>query len=254
MFDVPSKQELQYSPSDWLKVAAEDLSMHRDARDLAIQLQSLVLPEGADQRSRYILRVCHDGISLQDESRPKTKPFLLDIKGLNRRSVGRDLLAKSVGRRCRNIVDATAGFGRDAFHLFNLGKNVIALERSPLIAIMLSNAINRLIVPSRTASLKMVCDDARLWLSKCDPPDVIYLDPMFPEQQDRSSLAANELRILRSLVGNDKDSSDLLLVARSIALQRVVVKRPAWAGHLGDAPDLDYKGRSVRYDIYLASL
>ena len=72
MFDMPSKQELKYSPSDWLKVAAEDSSMDQDARDLAIQLQSLALPGGADQRCRYILNVGHDGISLQDESRPQT--------------------------------------------------------------------------------------------------------------------------------------------------------------------------------------
>ena len=99
--------------------------------------------------------------------------------------------------------------------------------------------------------LKIVCEDARGWLSKCEQPDVIYLDPMFPDPKNRSALPTKELRILRRLVGNDEAASYLLLVALSVASQRVVVKRPLHAPALGASPSLKYKGRSVRYDVNL---
>ena len=108
-----------------------------------------------------------------------------------------------------------------------------------------------MVLSERSHSLQLICDDARRWFTQCDPPDVIYLDPMFPDRQGRSALAGKELQILRTLVGDDEDAGDLLHVARSVALQRVVVKRPTWAGPLASAPDLEYKGRTVRYDVYL---
>ena len=181
------------------------------------------------------------------------RPLRLNSAGMRRRFSGRDLLARSIGRRCRSVVDATAGFGHDAFHLFHLGKRVIAIERSPVVAAMLADAIDRLVPSARSDSLQLICDDARRRVTQCDPPDVIYLDPMFPDRQGRSALAGKELQILRALVGDDEDARDLLHVARSVALQRVVVKRPAWAGPLGSVPDLEYRGRAVRYDVYLTA-
>ena len=124
-------------------------------------------------------------------SRAQMRPLRLDAVSMKRRFSGRDLLAKSIGRRCHSVVDATAGFGRDAFHLFDLSKRVIAIERSRVVAVMLSDAIDRLIPSTRSDSLQLICDDARRRVTQCDPPDVIYLDPMFPDRQGRSALAGN---------------------------------------------------------------
>ena len=155
MHDLLAKQNSSYSALEWLEVSADDVSLDYIARDLAKKLRSVVLPVSSDQRSRYVLRVSYHGITLQDVSRPKTKPFLLEMKELNRRSIGRDLLAKSVGRHCRTVVDATAGFGRDAFHLYFLGKSVTAIERSPVVSVMLDDAIKRLTTPSPNILLKI---------------------------------------------------------------------------------------------------
>ena len=143
-------------------------------------------------------------------SQPQMRPLRLDAVGMRRRFSGRDLLARSIGRRCRSVVDATAGFGHDAFHLFHLGKRVIAIERSPVVAAMLADAIDRLVPSARSDSLQLICDDARRGFTQCDPPDVIYLDPMFPDRQGRSALAGKELQILRALVGDDEDAGGLL--------------------------------------------
>ena len=253
MHQLLSKPESRPDRLGWLEVVAADSSMDQAAQDLATYLQSLPLPQVSDRNCHFILEVGRCGLSLQDQSQPQMRPLRLNSVGMRRRFSGRDLLARSIGRRCRSVVDATAGFGHDAFHLFHLGKRVIAIERSPVVAVMLADAVDRLVPSERSDSLQLICDDARRRFTQCDPPDVIYLDPMFPDRQGRSALAGKELQILRALVGDDEDAGDLLHVAQSVALQRVVVKRPAWAGPLGSVPDLEYRGRAVRYDVYLTA-
>ena len=253
MHQLLSKLESRPDRLGWLEVVAADSSMDQAAKDLATYLQSLPLPQVSNRNCHFILEVGRCGLSLQDQSQPQMRPLRLDAGVMRRRFSGRDLLARSIGRRCRSVVDATAGFGHDAFHLFHLGKRVIAIERSPVVAAMLADAIDRLVPPARSNALQLICSDARQRLTRCDPPDVVYLDPMFPDRQGRSALSGKELQILRALVGDDEDAGDLLHLARSVALQRVVVKRPAWAGPLGSAPDLEYRGRSVRYDAYLTA-
>jgi 16S rRNA (guanine1516-N2)-methyltransferase len=149
------------------------------------------------------------------------------------------------------VVDATAGFGHDAFHLFHLGKCVTAVERSSVVAAMLADAIDRLVPAKCTGSLRLIFGEATQLLTDCEPPDVVYLDPMFPERATRSALAGKEQRMLRSLVGEDSDADSLFRAAKSVALQRVVVKRPLWAAPLVEEPNIEFRGRVIRYDVYL---
>ncbi|TXH77678.1 MAG: 16S rRNA methyltransferase, partial [Thiothrix sp.] len=82
-------------------------------------------------------------------------------------------------------------------------------------------------------------------------PDVIYLDPMFPERQ-KSALVQKEMRCLHEVVGEDTDSDALLTLARRIAKHRVTVKRPRLAPELaGLKPAFVISGKAVRYDVYL---
>ena len=87
--------------------------------------------------------------------------------------------------------------------------------------------------------------------SDLEAPDVVYLDPMFPLRK-RSALAKKEMRVLRRLVGDDEDAGELLEVARRAARRRVVVKRTPEAPPLAAAPTMSYRGKLVRYDVYLA--
>ena len=60
------------------------------------------------------------------------------------------------------------------------------------------------------------------------PPDVVYLDPMYPHRQ-KSALVKKEMRVFQSLVGADEDADLLLAPALALATRRVVVKRPDYA-------------------------
>jgi len=242
--------DLRYFPTPCLEVVAEDPTVDSIARAFSNELKSFDIGNICDRNYCFILQVGRHGISLEEKGNLKIKPLLLDIKWMTRR-IGRDLLAKSVGKHCNTLIDATAGFGRDTFHFIHLGKKVIAIERSPVIGIMLRDTISRLLSPTMQQSVEVIFSDARQWLLDCDPPDVVYLDPMFPDPKTRSALPGKELRLLRSLAGNDADAPQLLPIARSIALQRVVVKRPIWAKPLQEVPDIKFKGQTTRYDVYL---
>ncbi len=169
-------------------------------------------------------------------------------------------LARAVGLKkgaTPTVIDATAGFGRDAFVLANLGCNILLIERNPLIAILLDDALQRALdnpeIDDVIAAMSLINDDAIHHLTNIDQqhhPDVIYMDPMYP-RRDKSALVKKEMRLLHQLAGSDTDSEQLLTVSRATALKRVVVKRPKLAPFVGEQkPDTCIKSKNTRYDIY----
>ncbi|HEY3487658.1 MAG TPA: class I SAM-dependent methyltransferase, partial [Gammaproteobacteria bacterium] len=82
-------------------------------------------------------------------------------------------------------------------------------------------------------------------------PDVIYMDPMYP-QRGKSALVKKEMRYTRALVGEDADAGELLAIALNVARRRVVVKRPKGAETLTDLkPNTTIASKNTRYDIYI---
>jgi len=170
------------------------------------------------------------------------------------------MLARAVGfkRAPLTVCDATAGLGRDAFLLACLGCKVTAIERSPVMAALLADGLERATTEVDLAviirdRLRLVVGDARTVLaamSEDERPDVVYLDPMFPAKR-KSAAAKKEMRICRLVAGDDADAEELFAVAVRTARSRVVVKRPLRAPPLGARPAFTYKGTTIRYDVYL---
>jgi 16S rRNA (guanine1516-N2)-methyltransferase len=165
---------------------------------------------------------------------------------------GRDLIARALGRHCCTIIDATAGFGFDAFDFAHRGKRVVAIERSTVVAELLADAVPRFLSRQPNAGLSVITGDSRYLLTALPPADVVFLDPMFPSLQQKSARSGKAQLMLRALVGDDNDAAVLARLARERALKRVVVKRPRHAPALDGPPDLTHAGRAVRYDVYLA--
>jgi 16S rRNA (guanine1516-N2)-methyltransferase len=60
------------------------------------------------------------------------------------------------------------------------------------------------------------------------------------------------MRIVQEIVGQDEDADELLKIALTIATNRVVVKRPAYANFLAERkPQTSIKTKKHRFDIYL---
>lgn len=168
------------------------------------------------------------------------------------------MVAKAVGLNrgvVPSILDATAGLGRDAFVLASLGCELTLLERSPVIAELLSHALMEAQgseVEEIVSRMRLVSENSIDWLKAQtnSVADVIYLDPMYPHR-DKSSLVKKEMRLFQALVGEDLDDEALLAASLEKARYRVVVKRPRKGEMItGPKPSLQLIGKSCRYDIY----
>ncbi len=200
-------------------------------------------------------------LTLCEYRRYRTNPVFVDIDVSIRRypslpAAKRGPLARAIGRRTRSIIDATAGWGQDLGLLVAMGYRVTAVERSPVMAVLLEDGLSRLAVNSDVRGPfelpRLVVADAVQYLSTVrETPDCVYLDPMFPPKRKRSALAKRRLRLLREVVGDDEDRGKLFTSALHTSTKRVVVKRADEAPPIADHPDETYTGKLVRYDVYL---
>lgn len=163
-----------------------------------------------------------------------------------------------------SILDTTAGLAGDAFVLATLGCPVTLLERSPILFALIDNAVER---ASLTDNFQTIINQG-FHIKNCDAndyikeqlgnndatpdnqPDVIYIDPMYPERK-KSALVKKDMQILQRLHGQDDNAAELLNNALRYAKKRVVVKRPIQAETLNDKkPNTCIKSKKTRYDIY----
>lgn len=215
--------------------------------------------------AEFALQLGDAGLQLVDLGPDAPGPVRVDfVEGAaaHRRLFGGgsgQMIAKAVGIQSGvrpRILDATAGLGRDAFVLASLGCPVTLIERQPLVAALLEDGLVRAArapeVAPIVAQMQLLTGNAvqimRAWQD--EPPQVVYLDPMFPHR-DKSALVKKEMRLFRPLVGDDLDAPALLEAALALASHRVVVKRPRKAPCIdGPKPSHQLEGKSSRYDIY----
>ncbi len=121
-----------------------------------------------------------------------------------------------------------------------------ALERASL-----NEAFEPMIKQGFTAINRDANDYIKEQLLTDNPaPDVIYIDPMYPDKK-KSALVKKDMQILRRLHGEDDNTAELLDNALKYAKKRVVVKRPVNAETLSDKkPNTCIKSKKTRYDIY----
>ncbi len=242
-----------------IAIYLEDLNRTETAQQLASKLR---LPITKDPHDYPILLVITSARLELRFPNSHFKPIYVDFLGANwlhrLKQIGRDneLIAKAVGIKKNfrpTIVDTTAGLGGDALVLTALGCQVTMIERSPIVAALLRDGLERAkqAAPEQFEQLELLEGDAKQILTTLHDIDVAYLDPMFPVRT-KSALVKKEMRVLKEIVGEDQDSSELLEVTLSMAKKRVVVKRPLYAETLSDQkPDITYKGRATRFDVYL---
>lgn len=218
----------------------------------------------------YVLEITDEGVSVRSAG-PKSAlvrcDFVYGALAHRRRFGGGrgQAIARAVGikgGRTLTVTDLTAGLGRDGFVLATLGARVWMMERHPVVAALLADGLARAALGAQhdpalqaiLARLTQVAGDGRGWLRQlaaAERPDVIYLDPMFPER-GKSARVKKDMAVLQEIVGADDDADQLLSAALNCARYRVVVKRPRLApAVLGAArPGYSLEGKSTRYDIY----
>ena len=173
----------------------------------------------------------------------------------------KEAIARAIGLKGKdslNVLDATAGLGRDAFVLASLGCVVDMIERSPIVAALLQDGLDRAAsngqlrswIPANMQLFHGVATNLLADWSQ-EKPDVVYLDPMFPHRK-KNAAVKKEMRIFQQLLGPDEDADLLLEPALKLAKNRVVVKRPTGAPFLaGKKPQIKMLGKANRFDVYL---
>lgn len=247
-----------------MQVSIAVFATHSDlvlqARTLAEQLN---IPYANNKnRYDYFLVVTPNYLGIQ-KNNSKLLPIYVDFHSdqmqyrCKHLSIRKEALARALGLKKQEqltIVDATAGLARDSFILASLGFQITLLERSSIISSLIADGINRAVNDPAVQRLKLIHTDAISWLKKCNDstrPDLIYLDPMFP-QQEKSALSKKNMLVFHDIVGDDTDAAALLAAALACAKQRIVVKRQRLAPFLkGPEPSYSLNGSSSRFDIYI---
>ncbi len=218
-----------------------------------------------DDNALMALVMTPEHLELRKRDEPKLGGIFVDFVGgamAHRRKFGGgrgEAVAKAVGIKSGylpEVVDATAGLGRDAFVLAAIGCRVRMLERNPVVAALLDDGLQRGYRDAEIGGwlrerLSLLHTSSLTALSEITPqPDVVYLDPMYPHKQ-KSALVKKEMRVFQTLVGADNDADGLLEPARRLAKKRVVVKRPDYAPPLANvATQSAVTTKSHRFDIY----
>lgn len=235
---------------------------------MAAELNLPLAAPSTDSRFTHLLVLTLERLELRETSPGAPGPvyvdFLSGVSAHRRRFGGgrRQPLARAVGIKGDTapiVLDVTAGLGRDAFVLACLGCTVQLVERSPIIAALLRDGLARavrdpeigLLVATR---LHLAVADGKDYLRQLlddQRPDVVYLDPMYPQRQ-KSALVKKEMRLLRQVAGEDLDAPALLAAALHCARRRVVVKRPRLAPPLVEPPPtVQIVAPNTRFDVYL---
>ena len=169
-------------------------------------------------------------------------------------------LVKACNNKQRNIktvLDLTGGWRMDSFILACQGQSVTSIERNALVHKISAYSLGcaRAIKPNAIAAsrIEMIHDDSVEYLKrhgKSGAYDCIYLDPMFADHKS-SAKSAKSLQILQKLTLN-QDIETCFELALQKAGKRVVVKRPAKSSPISDlAPDMVYREKTIRFDVYL---
>ena len=268
--------------------------MDDDSDDAAALTRFVLSPRQGCELLRFEQRP--EGLTVLPDDGKAFGAITVDLASasiLRRAKQGRGgLLAKAVlpaaGQPMPLVWDVTGGLGRDAMTLALLGCEVVAFERNPFVGMLLLDARSRALngdrqIAEAAARLTICIGDARTAMradesSSTAPasgrPDVIYIDPMFPEGNGKSSgkkqgngkaavkkaavkkaAVKKDAMLLRMLVGEGADpvqDEELFTLAMEIATSRVVVKRSLRAPAIVESPppQASFKGKSVRVDRY----
>lgn len=277
-----------YTSSEAQQEQVEDLQALIAQHRLPIALQRECLPEKLTQKRRQQLSQAATSPVLLLDSKDKLS-WLSDGLSvapewdkLQRRvvSAGRksELLLQAAKIASEStVIDATAGFGHDSLILASTGAQVTMLEQQPLMALLLLAEQRRMrSLPNwqkLMTRLEIVHTDALSYfatliadgMDKVSAVDVVYLDPMFPEDsyQDsktgKGAKVGKHMQALHQLARPPTAAEELTLLqqAQIVVSQsaeqrgRVIVKRPQLAPVFAhQPPDESWHNEAVRFDGY----
>lgn len=216
-----------------------------------------------DNNSKFSLIIKPNRIELKNNSLSSQKNIWVNFNYKNYQKYKKDKKIKIIKaikikkNKFINIIDATAGLGKDAFIFFSYGCKVTMIERHPILSILLFDGLKRgyqdkkighLIKKNINIIYNTSMNINQLNIPK---PDVIYLDPMFQKKKN-NALSKKEIRTIQNLVKYDFNTNLLFQKCFLFCKNKVVVKRPKNEKTISKKkPNYNIKTKKYRFDIYL---
>jgi 16S rRNA (guanine1516-N2)-methyltransferase len=210
-----------------------------------------------------LLRIDGDGLSLVDGELTMRGDFAtakmrsrIRAGALSQELLVRAAKIKNPDHRALSAIDATAGMGEDSFLLAAAGFSVRLYETDPVIAALLRDALRRAaetpdLAPIASRMELLEGDSVQAMRALSSPPDLILLDPMFPERR-KSALIKKKFQLLHQLERPCENEEELFAAAVAARPHKLVIKRPVKGPVLaGHKPDYAISGKAVRYDCFV---
>lgn len=203
------------------------------------------------------LRRDAEGLALVGDGMVLRADFARLLPRLRPDRLGRELLVRAArvrGAEAPTAVDATAGLGEDSLLLAAAGFTVTMFEQDPVIAALLREALERAAnepqLAGVVARMALVEGDSVTGLREMGfSPDVVFLDPMFPERT-KSAAVKKKFQLLHHLERPCDNEDELLDAALAAHPRKIVIKRPPKGPWLAGAkPSHSLAGKAVRYDV-----
>ncbi|MDO4384281.1 MAG: class I SAM-dependent methyltransferase, partial [Eubacteriales bacterium] len=175
-------------------------------------------------------------------------------------NLNREFLVKA--GRIKNItspvaLDATAGLGEDSLLLAAAGFRVHLFEYNPIIGALLQDSMERGMENPELGEIisRMTLHIADSIQALRNPeesigcvPDLVLLDPMFPERQ-KSALVKKKFQLLQQLESPCMEEEELLEASLESGTGKILIKRPLKGPYLaGKKPSYSISGKAIRYD------
>ncbi|SFL42906.1 16S rRNA (guanine1516-N2)-methyltransferase [Lachnospiraceae bacterium KH1T2] len=244
-----------------LIIYASDEKYQERAQKLAKAL-NVPLAASEDELKAYALSLVYNdnGLTLSDGERSMHGDFTKMLPRLKPNNLNRELIVKAGKIKSLEpplrAVDATAGMGEDSLLLAAAGFEVELFEYDPVIAALLDDTLKRsALIPELseiTGRMHLHAGDSIKGLSELSfKPDMILLDPMFPERQ-KSALVKKKFQLIHQLERPCDDEEALLNAAIKAAPKKIVIKRPLKGPFLaGVKPDYSLSGKAIRCDCLI---
>ena len=238
--------------------AAEEVGRVLPAMTFALSEELLGRARRAAQAAGLLLEQRPAGLTLCGDGMELAGDFGALLPRLRQDRLARELLVRAArvkgAPQPLRAVDATAGLGEDALLLAAAGFEVTLVERDPVIAALLADALERAAADERlapiAARMQLVCAESTAYLRSLEEsPALVYLDPMFPAK-GKAALTKKKLQLFQRLEAPCSEEEALMDAACACRPLRIVVKRPLKAPALaGRKPSHSVEGKTIRYDV-----
>lgn len=254
--DIKDKDMNDKDMNDKLIMTIENEDFLEEAQSIAKHIGIEIVDE--PEEGQLFLKLGKEGLSLNKDGLEMHGDFTQMGRRLKQSNLSHEFLVKASRIKGADheikVLDATAGMGEDSLILAAAGFRVSLYEYNPVIAALLRDTMRRAMENEElrdiVSRMELFEEDSIEAMKKLDyKPDIIVLDPMFPERQ-KSASVKKKFQLLQQLECPCSTEEELLTAAKKCGSRKIVIKRPLKGAYLdGIKPDYSIDGKAIRYDI-----